>query len=151
MNFRPLSPLLCLLVGLTASRGFAQHRPPSSHRPEMAAVEQFLGLSDAELDQLTAAIARIRAMAPAERAELLAEIQRYRGLPDAQRAKLRMGWGALPPDLQDAWREMMHSLPNERRTEIQRELQSLSPEARAARRKALVEDYLKAQAAEPRS
>ena len=52
---------------------------------ELAAVEQFLGLSDLELEQMQQVIARIRAMTPAERAALRAEIEKFRQLPEGQR------------------------------------------------------------------
>jgi len=116
---------------------------------EMAAVEQFLALTDADLDQLQQVISRIRAMSPEERAELRKEIQNFRALPESERQQLRMGWGWMPKDLQEGWREMMHSVSPERRAAIQAELQSLDPGQRAERRRQLVEDYLRSKEQTP--
>ncbi len=140
----------------------AAETPAPSHSPdeirEMSAVEQFLDLSDAELDQLLEVIARIRAMTPAQRAELRAEVARYRQLPSAEREQLRLGWGRMhggmgagwgqmPTEIQEGWREMMHNATPEQRAGIQAKLQSLAPAERNAWRRQLVEDYLKAKAA----
>lgn len=114
---------------------------------EMAAVEQFLSLSDAELEQMVLVIQRIRAMKPDERAALRQEVAKYCRLPDSQRQQMRMGWGWMPREIQDGWREMMQNTTSERRAEIQSKLQSLSPEERAVLRKQLVEEFLKQKAA----
>jgi Protein of unknown function (DUF3106) len=120
---------------------------PAAELKELAAVEQFLGLSDAELDQMLQVLARIRAMKPAERAALRAEVDKFRQLPENQRQQLRQGWGWMPANIQDAWREMMQNATPERRTEIQTKIQSLSPDDRIAYRKQLAEDYAKQKAA----
>ena len=114
---------------------------------ELAAVEQFLGLSDLELEQMQQVIARIRAMTPAERAALRAEIEKFRQLPEGQRQELRQGWGGMPREVQDGWREMMQGATPERRTEIQQKLQTMEPDARLAYRRQLVDEYLKQKAA----
>jgi hypothetical protein len=116
---------------------------------EMASVEQFLSLSNSDLDQLQQVITRIRAMTPEQRAELRREINRYRDLPGPQREQLRMGWGWMPQEIQDGWREMMQNATLERRTAIQQQLQDLGPEEKAARRRQLVEEYLKTKPARP--
>ncbi len=113
---------------------------------ELAAVEQFLGLDDAALDQVAQVIARIRRMSPAERAALRTEIEKFRQLPEGQRESLRQGWGGMPPAIQDAWREMMSAATAQRRAEIHDRMQELSPEARLAYRRGLVDAYLKAKA-----
>ncbi|PTY00123.1 DUF3106 domain-containing protein [Opitutus sp. ER46] len=110
---------------------------------ELAALEQFLNLSDAELAQLQQAIARLRAMTAVDRAKLRDEIVAFRRLPEPQRRQLRQGWGAVPPDIQAGWRDMMHAATPERRAEIQSKLQSLPPDEKAQYRRALVEEYLK--------
>lgn len=135
---------LVVLVGLRAADAPAR---PAVDLKEMAAVEQFLGLSDSDLEQMQQVIARIRAMKPEERAALRAEIARYRQLPDTQRQQLRQGWGWMPREIQDGWREMMQSATPERRTEIQNKMQSLPPEEKMTYRRQLVEEYLKAKAA----
>lgn len=114
---------------------------------EMAAVEQFLRLSDAELDQLAQVIARIRAMTTEQRAALTREVGAYRKLPEQQRWQMRQGWGQMPRDVQDAWREMMQNATEEKRAEIQARMPQLGPEEKVAYRKKLVEEYLREKAA----
>lgn len=115
---------------------------------ELAALEQFLNLSDAELAQLQDVIARLRAMTPAERAALREEIAAFRQLPERQRMQLRQGWGMMPPEIQNGWREMMQNTTPEEHAQIQKKMQSLaSPEERMQYRRELVEAYLKAKAA----
>ena len=142
--------LTWLVLGPLTLRG-AETSGPAPKSPaelkELAAVEQFLGLSDTELDQMQQVIARIRAMKPAERAALRTEIEKYRQLPETQRQQLRQGWGWMPRDVQEAWREMMQTATSERRTEIQGKLQSMDPEARLTYRRQLVEEYMKQKAA----
>lgn len=125
----------------------AESTVPASRSPaelkELAAVEQFLGLSDAELEQLQQVLARIRAMKPAERMALRAEIEKYRQLPERQREQMRQGWGAMPREFQEGWREMMQSATPERHAEIQTKLQALTPEERLNYRRQLTEEYLK--------
>jgi hypothetical protein len=114
---------------------------------ELAVVERFLDLSDAELDQVQQVIARIRAMKPAERAALRAEIDKFRQLPEGQRQELRQGWGGMPREIQEGWREMMHSATPERRNEIQVKMQAMEYEARTEFRRKLVEEFLRRKAA----
>lgn len=116
---------------------------------EMAAVERFLDLSDAELDQMQQVIARVRAMTPEQRATLRTEIRKYRQLPEEQREQLRMGWGWMPQEIQDGWRDMMQHATSERRAAIQNELWTLDLAQRMARRRQLVEEYLKTKPAQP--
>lgn len=139
--------LLTLLVVVPAATRGAENasnpRTPAELK-ELSAVEQFLGLNDAELDVLQQVLARIRAMKPAERAALRAEIDKYRKLPEQQREQMRRGWGGMPREVQDAWREMMQGATPERRTEIQAKMQAMDPDARLGYRRQLVEEYLKA-------
>ena len=139
-----------LIAGLASGPGVAA--APAASRPaaelkELASVEQFLVLTDAELDQMQQVLARLRAMQPAERAALRAEIEKFRQLPDAQRQQLRQGWGWMPREIQDAWREMMQSATPERRTEVQAKLQAMTADERMTYRRQLSEEYLKQQAA----
>lgn len=113
---------------------------------EMAALEHFLDLTDADLDQMQQVIARIRAMSPAERAKLRKEIQEFRQLPETQRRKLQQGWGRMDSELQDGWRRMMHSATPERRAEIQAQMQAQPPGNKAEFRRHLVEEFLKQEA-----
>lgn len=149
MKTRLLAPLALFAATLTAWAPPARAADAPPVPPEMAAVEQFLNLSDPELDQLQQVIARLRAMTPEQRAALRAEIGKYRRLPEPQREQLRMGWGWMPREIQDGWREMMHSATPERRAAIQAELQALGPEAKTERRRQLVEEYLKTRTAKP--
>lgn len=126
-----------------AGKGPANGRSPG----ELAALEQFLNLSDAELAQLQDVIARLRAMSPAERAALRDEIAAFRKLPEPQRMQMRQGWGMMPPEIQDAWREMMQNTTAAEHAEIQKKMQSLAPDQRMRYRRELAEAYLKAKAA----
>jgi DNA-directed RNA polymerase specialized sigma24 family protein len=60
---------------------------------------------------------------------------------------MRQGWGWMPPEIQNGWREMMQGATPERRAEIQAKMQALPPEEKAAFRRQLVEEYLKTKAA----
>ena len=133
-----------LAVWTTAAPAGEPAPPPLRPAPqEMAALGHFLDLTDEDLDQMQRVIARIRAMDPAERAALRAEIEKFRRLPEAERHQLRLGWGALDPDLQEAWRRMMQAASPERRAEIQRRLQALPPEKKAALRRELAAEFLR--------
>ncbi len=134
---------------LTAQTPSAPTATPvaSSSAGELAALEQFLNLSDAELAQMEAVIARLRAMTPAQRTALRAEIGAFRKLPEQQRQQLRQGWGGMPAAIQDGWREMMQSATPERHAEIQAKLQTLSPDEKMRYRRDLVEAYLKLKSA----
>lgn len=150
-----------LLLAATAA-GQSPSTPPTSRAPaattpapstaspaaaELAALDQFLNLSDAELAQMEQVIARLRAMSPAQRAALREEITAFRKLPQPQRLQLRQGWGWMPAEIQDGWREMMQGATPERRAEIQAKMQSLAPEEKTRYRRELVEAYLKAKSA----
>ncbi|MBI5382541.1 MAG: DUF3106 domain-containing protein [Opitutae bacterium] len=121
--------------------------PPPVAGKDLSAVEQFLNLSDAELEQMARVLERLRAMSPAERAALRAEIAKFRQLPEPQRQALRQGWGWMPREIQDGWREMMQGATPARRTEIQTKMQALSADERTAYRRQLVEEYLRNQKA----
>jgi hypothetical protein len=139
--------LLFVLVGGLAVAAEKSAPRSTAELKELASVEQFLGLSDAELDQMQQVLARLRAMKPTERAALRTEIAKYRQLPEAQREQLRQGWGWMPRDIQDAWREMMQSATPERRTEVQTKLQAMTPDERMTYRRQLSEEYLRQKAA----
>lgn len=146
---KTLIPLLALsgLLAL-APLGAAEPAPASPATPlpaagEMAALEHFLDLTDADLEQMQRVIARIRAMGPDERAVLRREIEKFRTLPESQRHQMRLGWGALDTDLQEAWRRMMQAATPERRAEIQARLQSLPPERKGDLRRQLAEEFIR--------
>lgn len=151
MNTKTFPTLMVLLLAVALPVRAADERPAAATNPpaearEMAAVEQFLDLSDAELDQVQQVIARIRAMTPEQRAALRAEIARYRQLPEPQRLQLRQGWGWMPREIQEGWREMMQTATPERRAEIQARLQTLPPDEKTAYRRKLVEEFLQSKA-----
>ena len=77
--------VLAGFVLLFASRGSGIAGEPAPRSAadlkELAAVEQFLGLSDSELEQMQQVLARIRAMKPEERVALRAEVAKFRQLP----------------------------------------------------------------------
>ncbi|HRE08226.1 MAG TPA: DUF3106 domain-containing protein [Opitutaceae bacterium] len=137
---------LVLVVGTVAGQTPPARAAQAPAPGELAALEQFLNRSDAELAQMEAVIARIRAMTPEQRSALRREIASYRQLPEPQRQELRLGWGGVSADLQTGWREMMQSSTPERRAEIQAMLQSLGPSEKTRYRQELVEAYLKARA-----
>ena len=146
-------PLACVaLLFLVFSAATAQNPPPaprsapppsSGSAAELAALERFLDLSDEELTQMADAIARLRAMTPAQRAALRGEIAAFRQLPEPERQQIRQGWGGMPAEIQDGWRDMMHNATDEERAAIQSKMHSLSSEERTHYRRTLVEAYLK--------
>lgn len=136
-------PRLGLALVLLAAPLAAQTPAASSSTSELAALDQFLNLSDAELAQMEAVIARVRKMSPAQRAALRAEIAAFRRLPEQQRLQLRQGWGGMPAEIQTGWREMMQGATPERHAEIQAKLQTLGPDEKMRYRRDLVEAYLK--------
>lgn len=139
--------LLCAADAPTASASGNVAAPrPAPELKDLATVEQFLGLSDAELDQVQQVLARIRAMKPEERAALRTEIAKFRQLPEGQRQQLRQGWGWMPREIQDAWREMMQAATPERHAEIQKKLQAMTPDERLAYRRQLSEEFLRKKA-----
>jgi hypothetical protein len=141
-----LALLAAPLVAQTSAVPASSPATPSS-ASELAALEQFLNLSDAELTQMEAVIARLRAMTPAQRTTLRTEIAAFRKLPEQQRLQLRQGWGGMPAEIQTGWREMMQSTTPERHAEIQAKLQTLTPDEKMSYRRDLVEAYLKAKPA----
>lgn len=158
--FRPAALFLCVLSFVATAAASTPTASPSAppagsakagangRAPaELAALDQFLNLSDAELAQLQDVIARLRAMSPAERAALRDEIAAFRKLPEPQRQQMRQGWGMMPPEIQDAWREMMQNATQAEHAEIQKKMQSLAPDQRMRYRRDLAEAYLKAKSA----
>ncbi|HEY0945741.1 MAG TPA: DUF3106 domain-containing protein [Opitutaceae bacterium] len=142
MIFLPLvivaSPLLRAQGGPPAHAG---QRMAVGAGDDLAALDRFLSLSDAELDQLQQAIARVRAMTPAERAGLREKMLAYRRLPAGERENLRLGWGWLNEQDRSDWPAMMHALPPEEREAIRVQVLALPPEERAARKHALLEQW----------
>lgn len=132
-------------VGQPASPGPAT-APAATAPAELATLERFLSLSDAELAQMAEALARVRAMSQAERATLRDQIAAFRQLSEPQRQRIRQGWGGMPAEIQAGWREMMQHATPEQHAAIQAKLQSLSPEEKMQYRRSLVESYLREQA-----
>lgn len=134
-------------TGLMAQGGPPPHAGGRTHASsgtmggELAALDQFLTMDNAQLDQLQLAITRVRAMTPDERAKLRAHIADYRQLPVEQREKIRAGWGWQNDADRNDWPLMMHSLSEADSATIQTELQSLTPEQRTTRKHALLEAW----------
>ena len=143
MKTSPRTVLILLVATLAACAGFAAQDDANRATPaaELAALEQFLSLSDAQLDQLQAALARIRALSPAERAAFAEEILSYRALPGEQRRQIREGWGRHSRDSREDWRALMQSLNPQERARVQQELQALPPEQRLQRRLELLDQW----------
>jgi hypothetical protein len=108
---------------------------------ELAALEQFLALSDEELASIEQAIARVRAMTPEQRAEYRERLISYRNLPAPRRAEVRLGWGWQNPQDREDWREMMRGATEERRSAIHAELQAAAPEQVIVRRREILEAW----------
>jgi hypothetical protein len=141
-------------IGLMAEGGPPPHtdsqaRTATAASDDLAALDQFLAMDDAKLDQLQQAITRVRAMTPTERANLRHQIAEYRRLSSEQREKVRAGWGWLNDSDRNDWPQMMHSLPDAGRAAIQSEIQALPPEQRAIRKHALLESWRAKQKAAP--
>jgi hypothetical protein len=112
---------------------------------EFAALERFLSMSDAELDEMQRAIARVRAMTPEQREHMRAQIAAFHQLPAERREEIREGWGWHDARDRDDWRTMMRAKTTEERAAIQAELQVLPAEQRMARKRALLEAWRTAQ------
>ena len=116
----------------TNTRGESGGAVKTAVPDELAALDQFLGMSEAELSGVQKAVARVQAMSPAERAGLRTALHTYRCLPEAKRQQLRCEWKDAAEHRE--WSERMRAKTDAERTAMQAELQALPPEARAARR-----------------
>jgi hypothetical protein len=141
MKTRQVKAIFVAVACSLGAPGVGRATESPANVAELTLLDRFLCLADAELDQMARVIERLRTLSAAERVKLREEIARFRRLPAAQRAQLRRGWGWQAPELQEAWREMMQDASPERRAEIQAKLQALAPEARAACRRRILEDY----------
>lgn len=108
---------------------------------EFSALERFLAMSDAELEETQQAVARVRAMTPEQRTQLRAQIAEFRRLPAEQRDEIRGGWGWHDARDRDDWRAMMRAKSPEGRAAVQAELQALPADQRLARKRALLEAW----------
>lgn len=118
---------------------------------EFSALERFLAMSDAELEETQQAVARVRAMTPEQRAQLRAQIAEFRQLPTERRDEIRGGWGWHDARDRDDWRTMMRAKSPEERAAVQAELQALPADQRLGRKRALLELWRSSrdQAAQP--
>lgn len=136
------SLLVFVSVLLALRAASAETAPlPGGDGRELAALEQFLALDDAQLAHLQQTIAQLRAMGPSERARLREQIGQFRQLPAERKAALRQGWSQMPAEIRDGWRDMMQSADDARRAEIRAQLESLSPGERMEYRRRLVEEF----------
>jgi hypothetical protein len=108
---------------------------------DLAALDQFLSMSDAELDQLQSAIARVRAMSPAEREAFRQKMIAYRQLPEGERQQVQQRWGWQSEQDRSDWSIMMRSKTEPERSAIQADVQSQPSDQRAARKHAILETW----------
>lgn len=137
----PIWKITCCAALLLVSVPLSAATETKAAPAELANLERFLALSDAELDGLQRAIAHVRAMTAAERAEAREQIAQYRRLPAEERQAWRQGWGQMPADLRDGWRAMMQASSESERTAIRQRLEGLSPDERQVLRRQLVEEF----------
>lgn len=116
---------------------------PVAHATEatadMAALETFLRLSDEELDNLIAALQRLRAMSPEERTAFGERIRAFRALPGEQRRAVREGWRQRERPDGEGWRRHVHSPDAEERVRLHRRMENLPPSERRARREVILD------------
>ena len=148
MNKPPVFHLLIALLVLTGVQLPLRAQAQTDPTKDLVAVEQFLQLDDEQLDQLIAALTRLRQMTPQQRAALATEVVKFRSLPEDQRRKIRDGWGGgrgqgRPAD-PEAWREMMGSLTPQERLHIQQTLQATPPQERERFRQQVLADWREA-------
>lgn len=127
----------------------AQAASAASDDPEFAALDRFLSMSDAELDAMQQAIARVRAMSPDERAKMRAEIAAFHQLPTERRDEIRAGWGWHDARDREDWRTMMHEKTPSERAQIQQEILNLPADERIARKHALLDAWRTARSTAP--
>ena len=108
---------------------------------DLAALDQFLSMSDSELDQLQSAIARVRAMSPAEREAFRQKMIAYRQLPEGERQQVQQRWGWQSEQDRSDWSVMMRSKTEPERSAIQTDVQSQPSDQRAARKHAILETW----------
>lgn len=140
---------LLVVVLVFATQLVAADGAPPPAPADFAALEQFLGLDDAQLAQMQQAIARVRAMSPAQRAQLKTQIAQFRQLPASEREALRQGWGQESPEIREGWRTMMQSLDEPARAAIRQRLETATPEERIKLRREMVQKFLREGGARP--
>lgn len=131
-----------------AGQGGGPHasRDVATGDDEFAALERFLAMSDAELDAMQQAIARVRAMSPEQRAAFRAQLTEFRQLPAERRDEIRSGWGWHDAKDREDWRTMMRAKSPDERAVVQRELLALPADQRSARKHALLDAWRQAHA-----
>ena len=129
-----------LTAAVSALANEQEAREPLSQQ-ELAALEQFLRLSDEELDRIQEAIGRVRAMPLEERRAHAEEIVRFRSLPAEERTRIRDGWGWRSARDRDDWRAMMQGLSPEERQEIHEKMRNVDPGERTALRLEILERW----------
>lgn len=137
--------LTLLIICLSPCLVFAKGPGPGSGgpyraEPGMAALEQFLSMSDSELEQLEETIRRIRQMTPDEREQYRRKLATYQQLPDEQRQHIRNAWGKLDARIRAAWREYMMALEAGERQRVHERLRAAEPESRTRLRLELLRE-----------
>jgi hypothetical protein len=130
-----------LAFATVARTNEAPANPESLSQQELAALEQFLRLSDEQLDRIQQAVARVRAMSAEERKAHAEEIVRFRDLPPDERSRIRDRWGWQNARDRDDWRTMMQALSPEERQKVHEKMQSLPPGERTAYRVEILEQW----------
>lgn len=138
MNTPRIIALCVLWLALTCGLA-GEERPPAQE--ELLALEKFLTLSDAELDAMQEAIARVRAMSPQQRVDFAKRIVAFRELPSDERRQIQAGWGWASNEDRRDWRQMMHSIDSETRAEIHAELEALAPSKRAQFKHEILQEW----------
>lgn len=107
---------------------------------DVAALERFLSMSDAELAALQKAIARVQAMSAEEKATIRARLRTYCEASDEQRAQWRRG--GFSEKEHACWAAHMHALAPEARAELQAKLHALPAEQRTEQRRAWLQTWM---------
>lgn len=105
----------------------------SEEERELIVLGRLLRMSPEELDNLAAAIDKVRAMDEAEKAAVVEKLEDLRSEKRAQMQERRKAWESVPPEERREIAEAMRSLPPEERRTLMQELRDLPPEERLAR------------------
>jgi len=141
-----MAVVLCVLNTpsiFAQQEGIEVSKPDAVEAADLRILEQFLNLTDAELARIQALIQTIRDMSLEEKEAYQSKIREFHALAPGERSQIRQGWGQMSDEIRQGWMDMMHSLPDEERSKIQKRMFEMESSERNAYRKGLVEDYLK--------
>jgi hypothetical protein len=143
--FRAIGIVVLCAVAPSLAGAESPREGETLSQQELAALEQFLTLSDEQLDRIQAAVARVRSMPLEERQAYAQEIIRLRSLPQEERAQIRQGWGWQTPEDREDWRTMMQKLSPKERQELHESMGELPPGERVQFRVKVLEEWRKQQ------